>query len=60
MPWDNPDKAWQIAQRHRERWPRGSFLAGLDPPRRVAELALPVAPAKKRRSPAKKAAKAPS
>jgi hypothetical protein len=33
-------------------------LAGLDPPRRVAELALPLAPVKKRRSPAKKAAKA--
>ena len=32
MPWENPANAWQIAQRHRARWPRGSFLAGLDPP----------------------------
>jgi hypothetical protein len=36
---------------------RKFVLAGLDPPRRVAELALPLPPAKKRRSPAKKAAK---
>jgi Zc3h12a-like ribonuclease protein len=36
---------------------RPFLLAGLDPPRRVAELALPPAPVKKRRSPAKKAAK---
>jgi hypothetical protein len=39
---------------------RPFVLAGLDPPRRVAELALPAPPAKKRRSPAKKAAKASS
>jgi CRP-like cAMP-binding protein len=32
MPGENPANAWQIAQRHRERWPRASFLAGLDPP----------------------------
>lgn len=32
MPGENPANAWQIAQRHREHWPRGSFLAGLDPP----------------------------
>ena len=37
---------------------RPFVLAGLDPPRRVAELSLPAPPAKKRRSPAKKAAKA--
>jgi hypothetical protein len=36
---------------------RTFVLAGLDPPRRVAELSLPLPPAKKRRSPAKKAAK---
>jgi hypothetical protein len=36
---------------------RKFVLASLDPPRRVAELALPLPPAKKRRSPAKKAAK---
>jgi hypothetical protein len=36
---------------------RSFMLAGLDPPRRVAELALPVPPAKKRRAPTKKAAK---
>jgi hypothetical protein len=36
---------------------RPFILAGLDPPRRVAELALPVPPAKKQRRPAKKAAK---
>jgi hypothetical protein len=36
---------------------RPFVLAGLDPPRRVAELALPAPPAKRRRSPAKKAAK---
>jgi ribosomal protein S1 len=36
---------------------REFVLAGLDPPRRVAELSLPLPPAKKRRSPAKKAAK---
>jgi hypothetical protein len=33
-------------------------LSSLDPPRRVAELSLPAPPAKKRRAPAKKAAKA--
>jgi hypothetical protein len=37
---------------------RPFVLAGLDPPRRVAELALPKPPAKKRRGPAKKTAKA--
>jgi hypothetical protein len=37
---------------------RPFVLAGLDPPRRVAELSLPVAPAKKARRTAKKAAKA--
>jgi hypothetical protein len=37
---------------------RPFVLAGLDPPRRVAELSLPVAPAKKARRPAKKAVKA--
>jgi hypothetical protein len=37
---------------------RPFVLSSLDPPRRVAELSLPVPPAKKRRSPAKKAAKA--
>jgi CRP/FNR family cyclic AMP-dependent transcriptional regulator len=31
VPGDNPANSWQIAQRHRERWPRASFLAGLDP-----------------------------
>jgi hypothetical protein len=36
---------------------RPFVLAGLDPPRRVAELALPRAPAKKRRAPVKRAAK---
>jgi Zc3h12a-like Ribonuclease NYN domain len=36
---------------------RSFVLAGLDPPRRVAELALPAPPAKKQRRPAKKAAK---
>jgi hypothetical protein len=36
---------------------RPFVLAGLDPPRRVAELAIPTAPAKKRRAPVKKAAK---
>jgi len=36
---------------------RKFVLAGLDPPRRVAELSLPLPPAKKRRRPAKKAAK---
>jgi hypothetical protein len=36
---------------------RSFVLAGLDPPRRVAELSLPAPKAKKRRSPAKKAAK---
>jgi hypothetical protein len=39
---------------------REFVLAGLDPPRRVAELSLPLPPAKKRRSPAKKAAKKPA
>jgi CRP/FNR family cyclic AMP-dependent transcriptional regulator len=32
VPGDDPANAWQIAQRHRERWPRASFLTGLDPP----------------------------
>jgi CRP-like cAMP-binding protein len=32
VPGDNPSNAWQIAQRHRESWPRASFLAGLDRP----------------------------
>jgi hypothetical protein len=36
---------------------RPFVLAGLDPPRRVAELALPVPPVKKQRRPAKKVAK---
>jgi hypothetical protein len=36
---------------------RPFVLAGLDPPRRVAELALPAPPTKKARRPAKKAAK---
>jgi hypothetical protein len=36
---------------------RSFVLAGLDPPRRVAELALPAPPAKKARGRAKKAAK---
>jgi CRP/FNR family cyclic AMP-dependent transcriptional regulator len=31
VPWENPADAWQVAQRHRESWPRGSFLAGLAP-----------------------------
>jgi hypothetical protein len=35
---------------------RPFVLSSLDPPRRVAELSLPVAPVKKRRSPTKKAA----
>ena len=39
---------------------RPFVLAKLDPPRRVAELALPAPAPKKRRSPAKKAAKASS
>ncbi len=39
---------------------RPFVLAGLDPPRRVAELALPLPPSKKRRGPAKKAAKKPA
>jgi Zc3h12a-like Ribonuclease NYN domain len=39
---------------------RTFVLAGLDPPRRVAELSLPLPPAKKRRSPAKKAATKPA
>jgi Zc3h12a-like Ribonuclease NYN domain len=37
---------------------RPFVLSSLDPPRRVAELSLPAPPPKKRRSPAKKAAKA--
>jgi hypothetical protein len=37
---------------------RPFVLSSLDPPRRVAELSLPAPPAKKRRPPAKKAAKA--
>jgi hypothetical protein len=39
---------------------RPFVLAGLDPPRRVAELAVPAPPAKRRRQPAKKAAKSTS
>jgi Zc3h12a-like Ribonuclease NYN domain len=39
---------------------RPFVLSGLDPPRRVAELALPAPPAKKRRSPAQKGATASS
>jgi Zc3h12a-like Ribonuclease NYN domain len=39
---------------------REFVLAGLDPPRRVAELSLPLPPAKKRRSPAKKPVKKPA
>lgn len=31
MPGENPANAWQIAQRHRGRWPRATFLAGLGP-----------------------------
>jgi hypothetical protein len=52
-----PTKAREVLAKG-ERRP--FVLAGLDPPRRVAELALPVPPAKKRRSPVKKAAKASS
>jgi hypothetical protein len=37
---------------------RPFVLSSLDPPRRVAELSLPMPPAKKRRGPSKKAAKA--
>jgi hypothetical protein len=37
---------------------RPFVLSSLDPPRRVAELSLPLPPAKKRRRPAKRAAKA--
>jgi Zc3h12a-like Ribonuclease NYN domain len=37
---------------------RPFMLSSLDPPRRVAELSLPAPPPKKRRAPAKKAAKA--
>jgi hypothetical protein len=52
-----PTKAREVLKKGETR----SFvLAGLDPPRRVAELALPAPPAKKRRTPAKKAAKATS
>jgi hypothetical protein len=50
-----PTKAREVLKKGEVRQ---FVLAGLDPPRRVAELALPVAPAKKRRAPAKKAAKA--
>lgn len=32
MPGHDHANTWQIAQKHRERWARGSFLAGLDPP----------------------------
>jgi hypothetical protein len=50
-----PTKAREVLKKGEVR----SFvLAGLDPPRRVAELSLPVPPAKKKRAPAKKAAKA--
>ncbi len=49
-----PTKAREVLSKGEHR---PFVLAGLDPPRRVAELSLPAPPAKKRRSPAKKAAK---
>ena len=52
-----PTKAREVLKKGEVR---SFILAGLDPPRRVAELALPAPPAKKRRAPAKKAAKATS
>jgi ribosomal protein S1 len=50
-----PTKARQVLTKGEVR---PFVLSSLDPPRRVAELSLPVPPVKKRRSPAKKAAKA--
>jgi hypothetical protein len=50
-----PTKARQVLTKGEMR---PFVLSSLDPPRRVAELSLPTPPAKKRRSPAKKAAKA--
>ena len=52
-----PTKARQVLTKGAVR---KFLLAGLDPPRRVAELSLPLAAVKKRRGPAKKAAKATS
>jgi hypothetical protein len=52
-----PTKARQVLAKGEVR---PFVLSSLDPPRRVAELALPVAPSKKRRSAVKKAAKASS
>jgi hypothetical protein len=52
-----PTKARQVLTKGSVR---PFVLSSLDPPRRVAELSLPEPPAKKRRSPAKKAAKATS
>jgi len=49
-----PTKAREVLKKGEVR---PFVLAGLDPPRRVAELAIPAPPAKKRRAPAKKAAK---
>ncbi len=48
-----PTKARQVLTKGEVR---PFVLSSLDPPRRVAELALPEPPAKKRRGPAKKAA----
>jgi hypothetical protein len=50
-----PTKARQVLTKGEVR---PFVLSSLDPPRRVAELSLPVPPVKKRRSPTKKAAKA--
>jgi hypothetical protein len=50
-----PTKAREVLKKGEVR---PFLLAALDPPRRVAELSLPVPPTKKRRAPAKKAAKA--
>jgi Zc3h12a-like Ribonuclease NYN domain len=50
-----PTKARQVLTKGEVRL---FVLSSLDPPRRVAELSLPVPPVKKRRSPTKKAAKA--
>jgi hypothetical protein len=47
-----PVKARQVLKKGEVRQ---FVLAGLDPPRRVAELAIPAPVAKKRRAPAKKA-----
>ncbi|HEX3796209.1 MAG TPA: hypothetical protein VHV57_17080 [Acidimicrobiales bacterium] len=52
-----PTKARQVLTKGEVR---PFTLQSLDPPRRVAELALPVPPPKKRRTPAKKAASAAS